>query len=57
MNLPQLFDIALRGRKNEVALEYQGATFTFGEIDSRSNRLAQLLIQRGSFPATGCVCI
>ncbi len=50
MNLPQLFDNSLRGRRDETALEFQGSTFTFGEIDARSNRLAQLLVQRGFVP-------
>ncbi|MBZ5578130.1 MAG: AMP-binding protein [Acidobacteriia bacterium] len=47
MNLTDLFDLSLLGRRDTVALEFGGATFTFGEIDSRSNRLAQLLSQRG----------
>jgi malonyl-CoA/methylmalonyl-CoA synthetase len=37
----------LIGRRDSVALEYQGATYTFADIDARSNRLAQLLAQRG----------
>jgi malonyl-CoA/methylmalonyl-CoA synthetase len=47
MNLTQLFDLSLRGRANDVALEFQGCTFTFGEIDDRSNRMASLLRERG----------
>jgi len=31
-----------------VALEFQGATFTFGDMDARSNRLAQCLARRGA---------
>src|SRR5690349_12532350 len=50
MNLTTLFDLSLRGRRDEVALEFEGATLTFGEIDSRSNRLAQLLLARGFRP-------
>jgi malonyl-CoA/methylmalonyl-CoA synthetase len=52
MNLIQLFDLSLQGRRNETALEWQTAagapeTSTFGEIDARSNRLARLLDLRG----------
>ena len=47
MNLTQLFDLSLVGRRDETALEFEGSTFTFGEIDARSNRLAQLFAQRG----------
>ena len=50
MNLTTLFDLSLRGRRDEVALEFEGSTSTFGEIDSRSNRLAQLLDTRGFRP-------
>jgi len=47
LNLAQLFDLSLLGRRNTPALEYHGATYTFGDIDVRSNRLAQLLALRG----------
>ena len=47
MNLAQLFDLSLVGRRDTPALEFQGAGYTFGDIDSRSNRLARLLAQRG----------
>jgi malonyl-CoA/methylmalonyl-CoA synthetase len=47
MNLLNLFDLSLVGRRDNVALEFQDRAFTFGEIDSRSNRLAQLLAHRG----------
>jgi malonyl-CoA/methylmalonyl-CoA synthetase len=50
MNLTTLFDLSLRGRRDEVALEFERSTSTFGEIDSRSNRLAQLLDIRGFRP-------
>ena len=35
------------GRRDEPALEFRGVGYTFGEIDARSNRLAQLLAGRG----------
>ena len=47
MNLSHLFDLSLVGRRDTVALEFQGATYTFADIDARSNRLAQLLERRG----------
>jgi malonyl-CoA/methylmalonyl-CoA synthetase len=50
MTLCQLFDLSLRARKNTDALEFQDRRFTFGELDSRSNRLAQLLLARGFVP-------
>lgn len=47
MNLLHLFDLSFIGRRDATALEFQGASHTFGDIDARSNRLAQLLAQRG----------
>ena len=44
MTLPQLFDLSLRGRREEPGLEFQGCTYTFGEIDDRSNRMAHYLV-------------
>src|SRR5277367_380960 len=48
MNLNHLFDLSFVGRRDAVALEFQGATFTFGDMDARSNRLAQCLARRGA---------
>lgn len=50
MNLSQLFDISLLGRKDAIGLEHHGAVYTFGEIESRGNRLAHLLLERGFRP-------
>lgn len=52
MSLPGLFDRALLGRADVAALEFEDAggrthTFTFGELEARSNRLAQVLLARG----------
>jgi malonyl-CoA/methylmalonyl-CoA synthetase len=47
MNLTHLFDLSLIGRRDTVGLEWAGQTFTFGELDARSNRLAQLFLRRG----------
>ena len=47
MNLRQLFDLSLVARKDETGLEWAGAEYTFGEIDARSNRLANALRARG----------
>lgn len=46
MTLTNLFDLSLIGRRDAVGLEFEGATYTFGDIDARSNRLAHLLAQR-----------
>jgi len=50
MNLTQLFDLSLVGRKDAIGLEYAGREYSFGELDARSNRLAHLLIARGFIP-------
>ena len=50
LNLSQLFDLSLLGRREAPALDYQDAVYTFGDIDARSNRLAQLLARRGLHP-------
>jgi len=47
MTLTDLFEPSLAGRRDEVGLEWSGRTYTFGEIDQRSNRMAQLLLRRG----------
>jgi len=47
MNLLHLFDLSLIARRDEVALEWDGAEFTFGEIERRSNRVAHALRARG----------
>jgi malonyl-CoA/methylmalonyl-CoA synthetase len=47
VNLTHLFDLSLVGRAGAPALEFAGTTFTFGELETRSNRLAHLLRARG----------
>jgi malonyl-CoA/methylmalonyl-CoA synthetase len=47
VNLLHLFDLSLVTRRDQVALEWQGAAFTFGEIERRSNRVAHALRARG----------
>jgi len=47
LNLNHLFDLSLIGRRDAPALEFQGAVFTFGELDARSNRMARLFAHRG----------
>src|SRR5262249_45639951 len=56
LHLLNLFDVTLVGRRDSPALEYQDRTFTFGEVDARSNRLAQLLAHRG-LKAGDRVCV
>jgi malonyl-CoA/methylmalonyl-CoA synthetase len=43
VNLLQLFDLSLAARADEIALEWDGAEFTFGDIERRSNRVAHAL--------------
>lgn len=47
MTLTSLFDLSLRGRRDEAALEFDCRTYTFGEIDDRSDRMAALFRDRG----------
>lgn len=47
MDLNQLFDLSLVGRRDEIALEFRGRTYTFGDIDGRANRMANVLASRG----------
>ena len=56
MNLLHTFANSLETKKNEVGLEFGPATFTFGEIDARSNQMAQLLKGRG-FESGDRLCV
>ncbi|HEY5491688.1 MAG TPA: class I adenylate-forming enzyme family protein, partial [Gemmatimonadaceae bacterium] len=52
MSLLELYDRSLIGRRDRAAIEYDRpgggpASLTFGELDARSNQLAQLLLTRG----------
>jgi malonyl-CoA/methylmalonyl-CoA synthetase len=47
VNLSNLFDLSLGGRRESVALEFEGRSYTFADIDVRSNRVANLLLHRG----------
>ena len=57
MNLRNWFDTAFQLRPAEPALEWKGATYTFGDIDARSNRMARALQARGLSAATGWASI
>ncbi len=46
MTLPDLFEISFAGRRREVALEWD-REYTFGEVDDRASRMANLLAARG----------
>jgi malonyl-CoA/methylmalonyl-CoA synthetase len=50
MTLIDLFDLSLRGRAGAPALDFGQETYTFGELDDRSNRLAQFLLTEGVRP-------
>jgi malonyl-CoA/methylmalonyl-CoA synthetase len=47
MNLRNWFDLTFVHRPAQEALEWEGSTYTFGDIDARSNRMARALAQRG----------
>jgi len=47
LTLTNLFDLSLCNRADTEALEFNGATWTFGDLDRRSNRLANLFLDRG----------
>jgi malonyl-CoA/methylmalonyl-CoA synthetase len=47
VHLTQLFDLSLRGRADQPALEWSGTTYTFAELEQRSNRAAHALRERG----------
>jgi malonyl-CoA/methylmalonyl-CoA synthetase len=51
MQLGDLFDLSLLGRRDSVGLEYDSPdgvrAITFGEIDARANRMAHALAARG----------
>ena len=47
MNLLHLFDQSLIARRDHPAVEFYGRTFTFTEIEARSNRVAHALVARG----------
>lgn len=50
MNLIQLFDLTLRGRASEPALEWGDKLSSFGGLDLTSNRLAHALAARNVSP-------
>jgi malonyl-CoA/methylmalonyl-CoA synthetase len=56
MRLTDLFDLSLRGRADTPALEFGHDTYTFGELDNRSNRLAHFLTAQGFAPGDR-VCV
>ena len=47
MNLIELFDSSLHDREAEVSLEFAGGQYTFGDLELRSNRLANRLAEDG----------
>ena len=52
MQLGDLFDLSLVGRRDTVALEHDASdgltrTLTFGDIDARANRMVRALAARG----------
>ncbi|HYI13149.1 MAG TPA: acyl-CoA synthetase [Thermoanaerobaculia bacterium] len=47
MHLLHLLDHSLIGRAAQPALEWQGTAYTFGDLETRSNRVANALRRRG----------
>jgi malonyl-CoA/methylmalonyl-CoA synthetase len=47
MNLVNLFNISLVEKKDKTALIFGDQQFTFGDMDARSNRTANLLLTKG----------
>ncbi len=47
MNLRDRFAVSLVEHASQPALEWQGDTYSFGEVDARSNRMARALAARG----------
>lgn len=47
MNIIDLFNHSFVNKKNKIALEFGEATYTFGQIDASSNRMAHLLLAKG----------
>jgi malonyl-CoA/methylmalonyl-CoA synthetase len=47
VHLLHLFDLSLKLRERETALEWNGAEYTFGDVEIRSNRMADALRSRG----------
>ncbi|HUG82163.1 MAG TPA: AMP-binding protein [Bryobacterales bacterium] len=47
MNLNDLFDLTLKGCAKQSALEFQGSSFTFQDLDVRSNQWANQLRENG----------
>jgi malonyl-CoA/methylmalonyl-CoA synthetase len=50
LTLPDLFDLSLCGKRSEPALEWEGAIYTFGQVDDRASRMAHALYRRGLRP-------
>lgn len=50
MNLPALFRPSLVDRPNAIGLEFQGSEWSFGRLESESNRLARALPGLGAAP-------
>jgi malonyl-CoA/methylmalonyl-CoA synthetase len=55
MTLPQLFDLSLIARRDKPALEWD-RTYTFGEIDSRAARMAEVFVKHG-WSAGDRICV
>ncbi|MFE2373289.1 amino acid adenylation domain-containing protein [Streptomyces sp. NPDC059398] len=48
--LPELFEAQVRRTPDAVAVEHDGATLTYRQLNARANRIARLLVARGVGP-------
>jgi len=46
MNLTQLFDLSLKGRRDHIALEFGPESWTFGQLDEQASQMANVLAGR-----------
>lgn len=56
MNIIDLFNLSLIGRRDKAALDFQGESLPFGELDMRSNQMANWLQSKG-FVAGDRLCL
>lgn len=47
VNLNHLFDRSFRGHPHQAALEFEGQSLSFAQVEDRANRMAALLSSRG----------
>ncbi|WP_443677669.1 amino acid adenylation domain-containing protein [Mycobacterium barrassiae] len=56
VSVPEMFSVQVAARSGEVALSCEGRSWTYGELDAASDRLAHLLAAQGARPGA-CVAL